>query len=133
MCHVYFVSTAIDRWSGFRGYTVIFRHVSIPLNSSGACVYVQKQRCLLHQISLSVCVFSCLGNESETEKNPSKTKVESNKHREDEGRERERLNEEKAYYQKTDGPPIHSGPTGDLEGQLFAPPGYQHCREGWST
>lgn len=28
------------------------------------------------------------------------------------GKERERMNEEKAYYQKTDGPPIHSGPTG---------------------
>lgn len=47
MCHVYFVSTAMDSWSGFRGYTVIFRHVSVPLNSDGACVYVQKQHCLL--------------------------------------------------------------------------------------
>lgn len=28
------------------------------------------------------------------------------------GKERERMNEEKAYYRKTDGPPIHSGPTG---------------------
>lgn len=84
----------------------------------------------------SLCLsasFHVWGMRARQREKPSKTKVESNKHREDEGRERERLNEEKAYYQKTDGPPIHSGPTGDLEGQLFAPPGYQHCREGWST
>lgn len=48
-------------------------------------------------------------------------------------RERERMNEEKAYYQKTDGPPNSQWPHGDVEGPLFAPPGYQHHGEGRGT
>lgn len=41
--------------------------------------------------------------------NRQKTKVESNT---TVYKKRERRNEEKAYYQQTDGPPFHSGPTG---------------------
>lgn len=45
-------------------------------------------------------------------------------------RERERMNEEKAYYQKTDGPPNSQQSQRDEEGQRFAPPGYQRREEG---
>ena len=51
---------------------------------------------------------------------------------EEEEREKERLNEEKAYYGETDG--LQSlRPHRDMEGQLSPPPGYEHWRGGWGT
>ena len=50
---------------------------------------------------------------SDKTKKQNQTRSEGRRGEEGEKRERrERANEEKAYYQKTDGPPIHSGPTG---------------------
>lgn len=55
-------------------------------------------------VSLFICLFHIYWGENRQE-----TKVESNT---TVYKKRERRNEEKAYYQQTDGPPFHSGPTG---------------------
>lgn len=89
----------MDSWSGFRVHTVIFQRASVP-SQLPASVFVQKRRGL----SLFICLFRVYWGE-----NRQKTKVESNT---TVYKKRERRNEEKAYYQQTDGPPFHSGPTG---------------------
>lgn len=58
--------------------------------------------------SEAVSLFICLLHIYRGEKRRS-TNVESNT---TVSKKRERRNEEKAYYQQTDGPPFHSGPTG---------------------
>lgn len=50
MCHIYFVSTAMDSWSGFRVHTVIFQHASVPLNSQP--VFVSRSDAVSHTRSL---------------------------------------------------------------------------------
>lgn len=117
MCHVRSPSTAMDSWSGFRVHAVIFHHVSVlPLKLQ--CLYPGATRPPpphLPWFSCLLCVCVCVWRARQTDKNvPPKKKNTSGieqRGEEDEG-ERERMNEEKAYYQKTDGPPIHSGPTG---------------------
>lgn len=109
MCHVYFMSTAMDSWSGFRVHNVIFRHVSVPSTRS---VCVQKQ-CSDSSVCLRLFLSVCVRREENLPKQKSnQTRDTDRKKTWRRGSERERMNEEKAYYQKTDGPPIHSGPTG---------------------
>lgn len=118
MCHIYFVSTAMDSWSGFRVHTVIFQHASVPLNSQP--VFVSRSDAVSHtrSLCLSASFYVFVPAQGKTDRKPSKTKAESNTHdterkrKRTRGTERERRNEEKAYYQQTDGPPIHSGPAG---------------------
>lgn len=65
--------------------------------------------------SFHVFVCACGGEDGQkTFQNKKSNQTHRGRRSGDEGkeRERERMNEEKAYYQKTDGPPIHSGPTG---------------------
>lgn len=79
-------------------------------------VFVSRSDAVSHSRSLclsaSFYVFVCVRAEGKTDRktfqNKSRIKEEERKR----GRARGRMNEEKAYYQKTDGPPIHSGPTG---------------------
>lgn len=99
MCHICFMSTAMDSWSGFRGHAVIFRRASVPSQTPSQCFCPEGTR----SPCLSV-FFASIGG-----KNRQKAKVESNT---TVYKRRERRNEEKAYYQQTDGPPFHSGPTG---------------------
>lgn len=86
MCHVYFMSTAMDSWSGFRVHTVIFHHVSVPLNSQrwSQCLYPEAMRSLAPD--LSVCLrlfmsFVCACGGEDGQKNLPKQKVESNTRR----------------------------------------------------
>lgn len=112
----------MDSWSGFRDHAVIFHHVSVPLNSQ--CLCPEAMPSLVRgspRLSASFCV-AVRGGEDGRQKNPSdepkKAEIKHGAEEDEEKRgkqgerERERVNEEKAYYQKTDGPPIHSGPTG---------------------
>lgn len=43
--------------------------------------------------------------------------------KEEEQQQERRVNEEKAYYQKTDGPPFHSGPSETRADHCVPPPG----------
>lgn len=69
-------------------------------------------------LCLSASFYVFVRAQGKTDRKPSKTKAESNTHdterkrKRTRGTEREWRNEEKAYYQQTDGPPIHSGPAG---------------------
>lgn len=94
----------MDSWSGFRVHTVIFHHVSAPPKLT-ASVRIQKL------CGLSVCLHLPDSSRGRRTGEPSKTKVDSNDTTRKTKR-RERRSEEKAYYQQTDGPPIHSGPAG---------------------
>lgn len=131
ICHVYFMSTAMDSWSGFRVHTVIFHHVSAPRNS---LFFIQKLCGLCVGIFLCLCVCVCACRVEDRQ-----TKVESNtQRREEEVQKRERESERKDEWRESllpenRWPPNSQWPHGDLEGQLFAPPGYQRCREGWGT
>lgn len=117
MCHVYFMSTAMDSWSGFRVHTVIFHHVSVPQNSQTS-VCIQKQCGLsCHCVFLQLCVWVRRGTRDKTASLVKQQQNQTYRDREEEGvekseRERERMNEEKAYYQKTDGPQFTAAPQG---------------------
>lgn len=50
MCHIHFMSAAMDSWSGVRGHAVIFHHVSAPPELT-ARVRIQERRGLSCQIS----------------------------------------------------------------------------------
>lgn len=52
MCHIYFMSTAMDSWSGFRVHAVIFQCASVPSQLT-ASVFLQKRRGLSVYLSLS--------------------------------------------------------------------------------
>lgn len=104
------MSTAMDSWSGFRVHTVIFHHVSAPRNS----LFLSRSYAASVSASFYVFVCVCVRAEWKTDKQKwnQTHNAERKKCRRGNERVRERMNEEKAYYQKTDGPPIHSGPTG---------------------
>lgn len=134
MCHICFTSTTVDSWSRFRVHAVIFHRVSAPLNSWPVFVSRSDAGPSCH-IRLSVCGFlwprACREDgQTATQNKISHTHTAERKRMRTRGTERQRRNEEKAYYQQTDGPPNSQWPHGDLEGQLFAPPGYQRRREG---
>lgn len=52
MCHIYFMSTAMDSWSGFRVHAVIFQRASAPSQLT-ASVFVQKRLGLSVYLSFS--------------------------------------------------------------------------------
>lgn len=138
MCHVYFMSTAMDSWSGFRDHAVIFHHVSVPLNSQ--CLCPEAMRPLVHRSPWSVCVFFCVavrGREKKTlrQNQKAESNTERGKTRRRGGKEREKRKGEwrESLLPENRWPPNSQWPHGDLEGQLFAPPGYQRCGEGWGT
>ena len=58
MCHFYFMSTAMDSWSGFRVHTVIFHHASIHPNSQP--VFISRSNAASPSLSFaSFCVHVC--------------------------------------------------------------------------